>query len=51
MSQRVHGAARTPVTPLLLQMGSFFVAQGVKMDRTIALPGGGSFVMPAASLA
>lgn len=37
--------------PSVLQMGSFFVAQGVKMDRTLPLPGGGSFVVPAASLA
>lgn len=39
---------RFPPAP---QMGSFFVAQGVKMDRLIVLPGGASFVMPAASLA
>lgn len=33
------------------QMGSFFVAQGVKMDRVIRLPGGVTFIIPAASLA
>lgn len=37
-------------TPRCPQMGSFFVAQGVCMDRTISLPGGGTFVIPAASL-
>jgi hypothetical protein len=36
---------------VFLQMGSFFVAQGVNMDRALALPWGGSFVIPAASLA
>ncbi|PRW50755.1 NRT1 PTR FAMILY -like [Chlorella sorokiniana] len=36
---------------IYMQMGSFFVAQGVKMDRTLPLPGGGTFVVPAASLA
>ncbi|PSC75608.1 NRT1 PTR FAMILY -like [Micractinium conductrix] len=35
---------------IYMQMGSFFVAQGVCMDRTISLPGGGTFVIPAASL-
>ncbi|GAB4818682.1 hypothetical protein N2152v2_005728 [Parachlorella kessleri] len=33
------------------QMGTFFVVQGSYMDRTVALPGGRSFVIPAASLA
>ncbi len=54
------GRLRHGVPPLQLltslslssvQMGSFFVAQGVKMDRTLPLPGGGSFLVPAASLA
>ncbi|KAI3426893.1 hypothetical protein D9Q98_006837 [Chlorella vulgaris] len=36
---------------IYMQMGSFFVAQGVNMDRALALPWGGSFVIPAASLA
>lgn len=35
---------------IYMQMGSFFVAQGVLMDRTVPLPGGRSFVIPAASL-
>ena len=37
---------------IYMQMGSFFVVQGSKMDREIGLPlGGGSFYIPAASLA
>ncbi|KAL4443298.1 hypothetical protein ABPG75_011035 [Micractinium tetrahymenae] len=35
---------------IYMQMGSFFVAQGVLMDRSVPLPGGRSFVIPAASL-
>ncbi|EFN56879.1 hypothetical protein CHLNCDRAFT_144528 [Chlorella variabilis] len=38
-------------SPLYTHMGSFFVAQGVKMDSAIGLPGGGAFIIPAASLA
>lgn len=32
-------------------MGSFFVVQGASMNRTMPLPGGGTFTIPAASLA
>ena len=32
------------------QMGSFFVEQGAYMKRDIALPGGGTFTIPSASL-
>ncbi|KAL4423412.1 hypothetical protein ABPG77_009990 [Micractinium sp. CCAP 211/92] len=35
---------------IYMQMGSFFVAQGVLMDRSVPLPGGRRFVIPAASL-
>jgi len=34
----------------MLQMGSFFVEQGAYMRRDIALPGGGTFTIPSASL-
>lgn len=34
-----------------VQMGSFFVVQGAYMDRRLTLPGGRSFVLPAASMA
>ncbi|KAL6768208.1 NRT1 [Auxenochlorella protothecoides x Auxenochlorella symbiontica] len=34
-----------------MQMGSFFVVQGASMNRTMPLPGGGTFTIPAASLA
>lgn len=33
-----------------MQMGSFFVVQGTRMNRAVALPGGGRFYIPAASL-
>lgn len=35
---------------IYMQMGSFFVAQGVYMDRVMHFPGGRTFVIPAASL-
>ena len=37
--------------PTCLQMGSFFVEQGAYMNRQLALPSGGTFIVPAASLA
>ncbi|RMZ54186.1 hypothetical protein APUTEX25_005342, partial [Auxenochlorella protothecoides] len=38
-------------TILYWTMGSFFVVQGASMNRTMPLPGGGTFTIPAASLA
>lgn len=35
---------------IYIQMGTFFVVQGSYMDRRIHLPGGRSFIIPAASL-